>query len=514
MNYTKDFVDKIFENMLNAYAYHRIITDEHGKPVDYEFININKSFELMTGLTKEAIIGKKVTEIIHSIKESPFDWIGFYGEVALTGNSNIVEQFEKALNKHYLINAYSPKKGYFITIFEDISKYKIKEKELEKKNEVLTSIYEELAASEEVLINQNEELLAINAALITSEDRLNRSQALAHVGNWELDIATNQIWTSVEILRIYGFDTSKSSFSYDQTQNVVNKEDRIYKDLALKDLIENNGKYDVEFRITNIATGQERIIHSFATLTLDKNGTPAKVLGVVKDITELKQAEQKLIRANEELTSTNEELLASEEELRSQYDEMLSINTYLNVTKERLKKAQALAHVGNWELDLTTKEIWASAEAFRLYGIERVSPLLPLEKVQKAVHPEDRAKLDKALKLLITEDASYDLEFRIKNAMTGEDRIMHSVASLDYGDNGSPRKVLGVLQDITKTKELVIVRKENDEDFSEDVIIRELDIPEFEPEEIEEFVGIEDEGNNYISPGGEDQPSMEDNLGY
>jgi len=69
-------------------------------------------------------------------------------------------------------------------------------------------------------------------------------------------------------------------------------------------------------------------------------------------------------------------------------------------------------------------------------------------------------------------------------------------------------------EDITKSKELVIVRKENEEDFSEDVPVKELDIPEFESDEIEEVAGLEDEENSYFSLGGDDHNDLEENLGY
>ena len=69
-------------------------------------------------------------------------------------------------------------------------------------------------------------------------------------------------------------------------------------------------------------------------------------------------------------------------------------------------------------------------------------------------------------------------------------------------------------EDITKSKELVIVRKENEEDFSEDVSAIDLDIPEFESDEIEEVAGLEDEENSYFSLGGDDHNDLEENLGY
>jgi len=69
-------------------------------------------------------------------------------------------------------------------------------------------------------------------------------------------------------------------------------------------------------------------------------------------------------------------------------------------------------------------------------------------------------------------------------------------------------------EDITKSKELVIVRKDNEEDFSEDVSAIELDIPDFDSDETEEVVGLEDEENSYFSLGGDDHIDLEENLGY
>lgn len=454
MKNTNNFTDEIIQNMPNAFAYHRIVTNQDGNPVDYEYIYVNKSFELMIGLTSKAIIGKKTTEIMQSINQSEFDWKSFYGEISSSGKNTILEQFDKALNKHYSIKVYYPEQGYFVTIFDDISEYKIKEQALNNKNEVLTSIYEELASSEEELKMQNEELHRINGALYISEDRLKRSQALAHVGNWEVDLATNQYMGSEEALRLYGLNTKHSDtyIPFDLALKIVYNEDRPRKDLAYKNLIENNLRYDVEFRIKHAKTDQERIIHSVATLVFDDSGTPKKASGVLRDITELKQAEQSLKQANEKLLLTYEDLLASEEELRNQYEEISRTNNYLIISKDRLKRAQAIAQVGNWELDLTTNEMWASTEAFRLYGLKRLTPILPLDKVQKIVYNEDRQLLDQSLKLLIEENAKYDINFRITNAATGEKRILHSVASLDYNDNDMPFKVLGVIQDVTELK--------------------------------------------------------------
>ena len=111
--------DELFKKMRSGAAYHRILLDNKGKPVDYEFLDINRAFTRLTGLKRKDVIGKKVTEIIPDIKDSETDWIAVYGSVALSGESTVFDAYLESLQKHYKITAYSPQKEFFIAIFEE-----------------------------------------------------------------------------------------------------------------------------------------------------------------------------------------------------------------------------------------------------------------------------------------------------------------------------------------------------------------------------------------------------------
>lgn len=67
---TNDFYHGIIKNLHVGYAYHRIICDTQGTPVDYEFIEVNRAFEAATGLIGAEIIGKTVTAVIPEIRDS------------------------------------------------------------------------------------------------------------------------------------------------------------------------------------------------------------------------------------------------------------------------------------------------------------------------------------------------------------------------------------------------------------------------------------------------------------
>ncbi len=173
----------------------------------------------------------------------------------------------------------------------------------------------------------------------------------------------------------------------------------------------------IELREKNQLTGELIWTENKASFIRDPEGKPIAILSIVRDITERRQAELAL-RENE----------------------------------ERWRKAQAIAHVGNWEIDLRTKKMWGSEEAFRIYGIERVTPELPLAEIQRCVLPHYRPQMDLALGRLIRREGEYDEEFEIHRVDNGEVRFIHSRAELVLAEDGTPVKVEGAIQDITEHK--------------------------------------------------------------
>ncbi len=121
----------LFDNMLNGFAYCKILVDENNQPIDFIYLEVNDAFERLTGLRREDVIGRKVTEAIPGTKESHPGLFGIYGKVALTGEATEFDIDFKPLGISLAISVYSPQKGYFIAVFEDITKRKQAEQEIQ-----------------------------------------------------------------------------------------------------------------------------------------------------------------------------------------------------------------------------------------------------------------------------------------------------------------------------------------------------------------------------------------------
>ncbi len=126
-----NFYENIIKDSPSGYAYCRIILDGAGLPVDFEYIEVNASFESLAKVKAADVIGRRATQIFPGIVNGEFDWIGVYGKIALNGGNYEFEQFFEPNGSCYKLYVYSPEKNYFIAIFTDITIEKRKAAELE-----------------------------------------------------------------------------------------------------------------------------------------------------------------------------------------------------------------------------------------------------------------------------------------------------------------------------------------------------------------------------------------------
>jgi PAS domain S-box-containing protein len=124
-------------SMSEGLVIHKLIYDEFGKAVDYLITDVNPAFEILTGFTRSQAIDKKASEL-YGTGEAPY--LDRYAKVASTGTPTSFEVFFVPMNKHFNISVFSPGKGDFATIFQDITERKRMEDELHKSNAFNQSI--------------------------------------------------------------------------------------------------------------------------------------------------------------------------------------------------------------------------------------------------------------------------------------------------------------------------------------------------------------------------------------
>lgn len=294
MEYSEGFLGSLFENMLNSFAYHKIVTNEDGKPIDYIYLDVNHAFEKIVGLKKEELVGKSVKTVSPKIVEDTFNWIDFYGEVALENTSPTTEQYSESLGKWLLINAFSPEKGYFVSIIMDITEIKNRDIYISQKNAELNLLYSEILHSDEEIKRQMVTLKSIQQTLLENEKRVDVAQKIAHIGHWDYDLKEDVYWGSEGAFNLFGLKRETPIVKGEKFKELILPENREQLKRHFKAFLNNNERFDEEFKIIRNDDEALRYLHAIAELTFDSEGKPIKVIGAIQDITSLKLNEDKI----------------------------------------------------------------------------------------------------------------------------------------------------------------------------------------------------------------------------
>ncbi|MCR4279306.1 MAG: PAS domain S-box protein, partial [Candidatus Zambryskibacteria bacterium] len=167
---SRTFYKSIFDNTLDGMAYCQMLFDAQGYPVDFVYLKVNENFGKLTGL--QEVVGKKVTELIPDITTSNSELFEIYGRVSLTGKSERFETYSAPLSRWFLISVYSPKKQFFVAVFQNITDQKEIEKDFENAKIAARNVLEDLNVEKtkaEILAN---ELKKFKLALDNTSDQV------------------------------------------------------------------------------------------------------------------------------------------------------------------------------------------------------------------------------------------------------------------------------------------------------------------------------------------------------
>ncbi|MBU5298599.1 diguanylate cyclase [Clostridium sporogenes] len=135
--------------------------NEEGTIINYKLLDSNASYERLTGLKKENILGKTLYEIFPNMEKSLIRKIQ---RVAITGQSVHYQRYIKEKDKYYEAIVYRPKKLQFAAILTDITERKLAEKALKTSEYNFRNIFE--SSSDPILITLDNEIIDCNLAMI------------------------------------------------------------------------------------------------------------------------------------------------------------------------------------------------------------------------------------------------------------------------------------------------------------------------------------------------------------
>lgn len=369
-----------------------------------EVINIPDVSKMPSEAADEKIVLEQ--QDIHSLLVIPifisnklFGYVGF---------DNIVESKEWNSTDVYLLEMLA-------SILSNAIARKIAKQNILEQNEEFETLNEELRQTNDELfttIRREEEI----------NDRFNKAMEATSDGLWDWDLVTHAVYYSPRWKAMLGYRVDELPNDFSVWEDLTYPDDvkRSWKKLnALIDGKEE--KFDIEFKMKH-KKGHWVDINSRANVFRNNKGKAIRVVGTHSDITERKIAENKLRESEESLKLSN----------------------------SRYIKAEEMGKVGNWEYIIETDEFWASNESKRIYGFDLEDKSFTTEVVESCI-PE-RERVHQALIDLIEHNKPYNLEFDLIAKNTGERKTITSIAELVKDENGNPRKIVGVIQDITERK--------------------------------------------------------------
>jgi len=256
-------------------------------------------------------------------------------------------------------------------------------------------------------------------ALKANEALLIEAQAISKTGNWWYDSASSETYWSDNLFALLEIDSIPADISkFHYYISLIHQDDRENAETYLSSIHQVTlPQFEHKFITPKGNLKYIKIIRG--ELLQNDDGTGKKIFGVLQDITEAKLSEKAI-----------------------------------KISQVELVEAQTIAKIGNWKWNLTTNLLTWSEElniihevsTLDLVGINQLTLLL------KYVHPNDRHILKQ---LLRNPENLKDIsqEYRIITPHGNIKYLSVIIGKLMRRDDGSIRKIIGTLQDITERKQ-------------------------------------------------------------
>jgi len=268
----------------------------------------------------------------------------------------------------------------------------------------------------------------IENKLVEANERFAVAAEAASLAFWDFDVETRSVrWNDEMFRRLRGLARREGEHDPPRFEH-LHADDRARIEGELLAAAAGTGSFDTEYRVV-LPDGRVRHMKSAASLKRDPTGREGRLIGVSFDITERKEAENKLIEAN-----------------------------------DRFAVASEAASLGFWDLDIEAQTVRWDDQMFKLRGVARIAGDHHPQKFGH-LHVDDRARVEEEIRLASAGTLSFDSEYRIVRT-DGRVRHIKAAASLRRGPDGRGGRLIGVSFDITDRKEAENRLVESNERFA------------------------------------------------
>ncbi|BAY31849.1 two-component hybrid sensor and regulator [Nostoc carneum NIES-2107] len=265
----------------------------------------------------------------------------------------------------------------------------------------------------------------IEAALQASEEKLKLTLDFAHIGYWERNFVTNEIFASDNAIRCFGYERNSINVNNETWLSKIHAEDREWVQQQLQQAIANKTDYVVEYRVV----WPDNSIHWLSVTgraVYDEREQPLMMLGVLVDISDRKQAQ--------------EQLRESEERFRSTFEQAAVGISHVSLSGQLIRLNQKFC-------DIT---------GYTLAELENLT-------FQDITHPDDVAPgLQQRQRLLTGEIQTFTLEKRYIR-QDGSIVWANLTSSLLRDRFGAPQYFISVIEDISHRKQIEEELQQNQE---------------------------------------------------
>ena len=123
----------------------------------------------------------------------------------------------------------------------------------------------------------------------------------------------------------------------------------------------------------------------------------------------------------------------------------------LRESESKLEEAQRIAHVGHWDHDLDADSFTWSDETYRIFDLPLQEKGKTSAVLKALIHPGDWESNNRASMNAQRGGSPYNVEYRVVRP-NGEVRIVHSRGDVTIDETGRPRRMFGIIQDITERR--------------------------------------------------------------